>query len=119
MLIFPDITPGSHHFVHLLHLASLLHPLCHHFVHIIISKLFTAFKNISKQFRVRLDITFLFFLLFLLFFASCGLTSKSFLLPFVAHLSVDASKLSSFFFVLYELVIFKRIRTMVELEEEL
>lgn len=57
MIFVPDLSPRVHHFVHVLHRASFLHPLGHHFVHIVVFKLLATFEDVAEHLVVRFYIT--------------------------------------------------------------
>lgn len=67
VVFFPNVAPGVHHFIHILHLASFLHPLLHHLLHVVIRKLLLALQDVSKQILIRfLRVYLLAFFCFLL-----------------------------------------------------
>ena len=96
-------------------MAGLLHPLSHHLLHFIVGEVLFALKYVSKCVLVRF---FLLFLLNLPFFMK-KITLHLFLLPLISHISVNAAELSFLLCVLYNLVSFHGISTVVELQKEL
>lgn len=102
--LVPRLLPFLHHLLHLLHLISIAHPLLHHRVVLLFAQFSLPVQNVFKK-RLLLHFWNLLVL---------NLPQQ----VVIASLCFDGAKFLNFLGVFHELVVLKRVCTIVELIKE-